>query len=270
MAPKNPGGSPKHTTSRKKPAPRRAAKKAAAKKVQKLRAPPKPARSRHPDAVVTPDKRRQAQTTARKTFAQPRIDHFVEAAAVTGSIMRAVQVSEGSVSHQEATRLMQDPSVITAIAQKRQSLAAAAGITSEKIMREYASMGFSNMRDYSDLLVTDSITEGLSGLSLEQSAAIQELTTEMFWDDVDKRNVKRVKLKLYPKEVALDKMAKHLGIKGFGGALNGAASKIGMQTEVLPDGTVRVQAVLEHLPDEELERIVAGEEDLMSYDERSE
>jgi cell division protein FtsX len=69
--------------------------------------------------------------------------------------------------------------------------------------------------------------------------------------------VKRTKFKLYPKEAALDKMAKHLGIKGFSNPLT---AKVGVKMQSNPDGTFEA-AVLLQLSDEELERIAAGIDD---------
>lgn len=221
-------------------------------------------------SVTIPDVRKSAHKAAKKANRKPVTEHFIEVAAVTPSAMRAAHVAE--IPYEEAKALMSDPAVQVAVADRRaMTLAQECGITSQKIMREYAAMGFSNMRDYVRLLSADTMTEGLDGLTDEQSAAIQELTTETYFDEEEGKTIKRVKLKLYPKEVALNKMAQHLGIKGFGGQLKDAGiNRVGVKTIVRPDGTVETTAMIESLSDEELERIALGLDDETDTNERTE
>lgn len=254
---------------------RKAAKKRAAEKAKKhvkpSRTPAKAAKK--PDAkrfATMPDPAKQARREAKRTFAKPIVESFINAAAVTTSTPKALQVDD-TLSYSDATKLMSQPEVQRAVANQRMTLAAECGITSQRIMKEYAAMGFSNMKNYAKLLTADTIIDGLEELTEEQAAAIQEITTETYFDEVEKKQVKRIKLKLYPKEVAVNKMAQHLGIKGFGGQLKDAGiSRVGMKTIVKPDGTVETTALVEQLPEEELDRIIMGLEDEVGYDERTE
>lgn len=256
---------------------RKAAKKRAAVKakthVKPTRTVAKPVKAKKLDASkfsTMPDPSKQAKRKAKKTFAKPIIESFIKAAAVTTSTPKALQVDD-TLSYSDATKLMAQPEVQRAVANQRMSLAAECGITSQRIMKEYAAMGFSSMKDYGKLLSADTIIEGLEELTEEQASAIQEITTETYFDESENKQVKRIKFKLYPKEVALRKMGEHLGIKGFGGQLKDAGvDRIGMQTIVHPDGRVETKMLLEHLPDEELERIALGLEDETGYDERTE
>jgi hypothetical protein len=258
-------------------------KKSAAKKAKKvqnvkphrtpLKAAKKFAASAKRDAakyVITPDPVVTAKRTAKKVYKKPVVESFINAAAVTSSVAKAVQLAE-DVSYQEGLEMMQSPDVQTAIAGRRMTLAAECGITSQKVMSHFAAMGFSNMKRYGALLMADSVVAELAEMSDDDAAAIQELTTETYWDEQAEKEVKRVKIKLYPKGAALEKMAQHLGIKGFGGPLAKAGiDRVGVQTVVAPDGTVTTTAIVQQLSDEQIEDMLLGVSDEETYSERTE
>jgi hypothetical protein len=253
--------------------------KKSAKKVQNvkphrtpLKAAKKSAASAKRDAakyIITPDPVVTAQRVAKKVYKREVVNHVIDVAVGSDSAVMTSQLAE--VPYDETRELLSQPDVQTAIAGKRLTLAAECGITSQAIMTEFRRMGLSNMKRYGGLLVADSVTAELAEMSDDDAAAIQELTTETYWDEAAKKEVKRVKIKLYPKGDALTKMAQHLGIKGFGGQLSKAGiDRVGVQTVVAPDGTVTTTAIVQHLPDEELERIAMGVEDSEQYTERTE
>lgn len=91
-------------------------------------------------------------------------------------------------------------------------------ITAEKVLRELALLGFSNMLDYISVGSNGAIKVDLSKLTRDQAAAIQEVTVEEFTertgeDEYGKpsfENVKRVKFKLNDKRGALELLGRHL------------------------------------------------------------
>jgi hypothetical protein len=271
MPPKLP--SPNKPTKRIKAQSVTVPKKSAAKKhIAPTRTPVKKAKSSKRDAakyVLLPDKRVTVQSVAKKVYKREVVNHVIDVAVGSRSAVQTSQLAE--VPYDETRELLSQPDVQTAIAGKRLTLAAECGITSQAIMTEFRRMGLSNMKRYGGLLVADSVVAELAEMSDDDAAAIQELTTETYWDEAAKKEVKRVKIKLYPKGDALTKMAQHLGIKGFGGQLSKANdARLGVQTTVSPDGTVTTTAIVQHLPDEELERIAMGVEDSEQYTERTE
>lgn len=267
---------PKYLTTPKKTASRKAAKKQPAKRVAAKKTAPKgqyltmpKKKASKAESIAAPAHANQKR--ARKTFKGERVAHFIEAAAVSPSVVQAVKTAEGSVTMSEATELVKDPEVVSAILNVRQSLAQECGITSKRIMSELASIGFSNMLDYMTVTKDGQPITDFSELTREQAAAIQEITVEEYMErkagtDDEYERVKRTKFKLYPKRESLVDMAKHLGIKGFGNPLT---AKVGMKMTANPDGSFE-SAVVVQLSDEELHRIAAGIDDSEENDERTE
>lgn len=92
-------------------------------------------------------------------------------------------------------------------------------VTQEKVVRELALLGFSNMQDYMRPDADGQPVLDFSALSREQAAALQEVTTESFvdartgsQDAKEGRSVRRVKFKLADKGSNLERLARHLGI----------------------------------------------------------
>jgi len=93
-----------------------------------------------------------------------------------------------------------------AIALRRSELAYSNGITQERVIEEYARLGFANMRDYlkwdgSGVTAFDS-----DQLSPALTAAVAEVT------EVVTLTGRTFKFKLHDKKGALDKLAQHLGL----------------------------------------------------------
>jgi hypothetical protein len=222
--------------------------------------------------VPNPYRKTKEQREFDKQNLPDRIKYFVDKAAKTMSTPEAVVATEGEISPVEAQKMLSKPSVVGEVLTQRGTLAATCGITAERVMRGYAAIGFSTMQDYIRVDQDGDPHIDLSNLTEAQWAAVSEITIEETlestgdYDDKGKPILapkKRTKFKLYPKEVALDKMAKHLGIKGFGG-LGSKLPEGSLTARLNPDGTMEVTAttqILNELSTEKLERIAAGIED---------
>lgn len=114
----------------------------------------------------------------------------------------------------QGSRLLSNAKVAEAIAKGQAKLAEKAGVTVERIVAEYAKIGFANMLDYIRVTPEGDGWVDLSSLTREQAAAIGEMTVEDYKDGRgdDARDVRRVKFKLSDKKAALDSLAKHLGM----------------------------------------------------------
>jgi len=82
-------------------------------------------------------------------------------------------------------------------------------ITADGVLKELGKLGHSNIDNYITIQEDGSFFVDLSNLTLEQSAAIQEVTTETYLDKSLKKTVKRVKLKIHDKHSPLNTLAKH-------------------------------------------------------------
>jgi phage terminase small subunit len=94
------------------------------------------------------------------------------------------------------------PAIAEALQKARNKLAESAGITAERVLKEYARLGFSDMRRYASWdggLVTLRSSEEMTD---DDAAAVLEVS----------QGQHGVKLKLHDKKGALDSMAKHLGM----------------------------------------------------------
>ena len=116
----------------------------------------------------------------------------------------------GAIGHE----LLGKPHVAEAIAKRREKLAAKLEITTERVLRELALLGFANMQDYMRAGADGDPVLDFSKLTREQAAALVEVTVEDFKDGrgEDARDVRRVKFKLADKRAALVDIGKHLGM----------------------------------------------------------
>lgn len=89
-------------------------------------------------------------------------------------------------------------------------------MTAEKIVAEYAKLGFANMLDYIRIQDGSPVVD-MSAITRDMGAAIGEVTSEVYMERTgDDENpaapVRRTKFKLADKKGALDSLAKHLGM----------------------------------------------------------
>jgi phage terminase small subunit len=108
---------------------------------------------------------------------------------------------------------LRKPNIAAIIAERQSKIAQKSEITQERVLNEYAKLGFLNMQDYIKVQSDGSAYIDLSRLTREQAAAIQEITVDEYTEGrgEDTRDVKRVKVKLYDKKGALDSICKMLG-----------------------------------------------------------
>lgn len=113
-------------------------------------------------------------------------------------------------------RLLGNVGISSAIAEGQKKLSAETGVTAEKIVRELAKLGFSNMQDYVSVSEGGTPFIDLSAVTREKWAAVGELTVDHFTkrgeSDADAKVVERVKFKLLDKRAALVDLGKHLGM----------------------------------------------------------
>jgi phage terminase small subunit len=115
-----------------------------------------------------------------------------------------------SIGHENLSK----PEIQEAIAARRKAIADEVGITPEKIVAEFAKIGFCNMQDYLRVTGGGDPFVDLSEMTLDQAAAVAEVTVEDFVDGRgdDARDVRKVRFKLADKRAALVDIGKHLGM----------------------------------------------------------
>lgn len=111
-----------------------------------------------------------------------------------------------------ATMLRNNPAITEYIRYVRRQMAGRLAITKESVLSELAKLGFANMSDFVVLQSDGTPQFDFSGLSHEQSAAIQEMTidTYVIGKGDDTQEVRSVKVKLAPKINALELLGKNL------------------------------------------------------------
>lgn len=113
-----------------------------------------------------------------------------------------------------SSRLLSNVMVAAAVAEGQAALAAQAGVTAEKIVKELAKLGFSNMQDYVGVTSDGSPFVDLSAVDRDKWAAVGEITVDHInkRDGDETKTVERVKFKLSDKRAALVDLGKHLGM----------------------------------------------------------
>lgn len=110
------------------------------------------------------------------------------------------------------------PDIVSAIETAQNKRAESVGITAERVLRELALIGFSNMLDYIQPSEDGGAFVDLSALTREQAAAIGEVTVDTYQErkpdgkDGETRTVKKIKFKLADKRAALVDVGRHLGM----------------------------------------------------------
>lgn len=141
---------------------------------------------------------------------------YVETTSASAAYRKAYNASgmqDGSI-YVEASKLLANPKVALRVAELQAAAAKRHDITMDKIVRELALIGFSNMLDYMRVAEDGSAYVDLSALTRDQAAAIGEVTSEVYMDGAgeDAKPVKRTKFKLSDKRAALVDLGKHLGM----------------------------------------------------------
>jgi phage terminase small subunit len=114
-------------------------------------------------------------------------------------------------SNEQAVRLLANVSVSAKIFELQKALSKSTGITAERILKEFAKIGFANIQDY--ISAENEITD-LSKIEVDKAAAVESITvTETTFGTPDNPGVKtKVAFKLYDKISALVNMGRHIGL----------------------------------------------------------
>ena len=149
----------------------------------------------------------------------PKQEAFAQAYVETGNASEAyrrgynAEKMSDNALHVAASRALSNAKVRLRVDALRAEVAKRHDITIDKIVRELALIGFSNMLDYISVQEGDAFVD-LSKLTREQAAAIGEVTSETYLEGKgeDAKTVKRTKFKLSDKRSALVDLGKHLGM----------------------------------------------------------
>lgn len=114
----------------------------------------------------------------------------------------------------QASQLLGNPRVAGAVAAAMEKRAAKTEIKADRILRELATIGLADMRNYVTFGKDGDILLDFSGMPEEATRAISEITQEEFLDGRgdDARTVRRTKFKLHAKTPALELLGKHLAM----------------------------------------------------------
>jgi phage terminase small subunit len=157
---------------------------------------------------------------------------FCRAYIKTGNASEAYRLSYDAKSmkdaavHVKASELLKNGKVTVRVAEIQAEAAKRNDISTDKVLRELALIGFSNMLDYIQTQEDGSAYVDLSKLTREQAAAIGEITSETYMEGAgdEARPVKRTKFKLVDKRAALVDLGKHLGMFEKDNAQKGEAA----------------------------------------------
>lgn len=146
----------------------------------------------------------------------PRQGAFVDAYLVSMNATKAAKKAgyspqtAGSQGHD----LLKKPEVIRAIAERIADRRERVELRQDAVVLELARLATSNMADYMRITPQGDPMIDLTACTREQLGCIQEFTVEDFTEGrgEDKRDVRRVKVKLYNKAQALEGLGKHLGM----------------------------------------------------------
>jgi phage terminase small subunit len=111
-------------------------------------------------------------------------------------------------ANEQGARLLANVSIAAAIAAKQEKLFDRYEVTADRIVRELALMGFSNMLDYVSIEGGEARVD-LSAIDRDQAAAIQEVTVESVGGGKEAPIV-RTKFKLASKQGALELLGRRL------------------------------------------------------------
>ncbi len=123
--------------------------------------------------------------------------------------------ARGSAAEANASRLLRNDKVKNALQAARNARAERTEITADKVLKELALIGFSNMADYAKWAGEGAYFYDSDDLTREQAAAVAEVsskkTTRKTQNDDDVETVE-IKLKLHDKKGALVDIGRHLGM----------------------------------------------------------
>jgi len=120
--------------------------------------------------------------------------------------------ARGNAAEAAAWRLLRNAKVQVALKAEAEKLLDRYAVTPEKVVREYARLGFSDARHYADWDADGVILKASTELSDDAAAAIAEISEEQ--RTFGESTVRNLKLKLHSKVDGLNGLAKYLDLFG--------------------------------------------------------
>src|SRR5688572_28066046 len=150
----------------------------------------------------------------------PKQEKFCQTYIETGNASEAYRKAYSAANMkdkqvwEESCKLLKTPKVSQRVELLREGIQKRHEITVDRVIRELALIGFSNMLDYVQPQDDGTAYVDLSKLTRDQAAAISEVTVESYTEGggEEAKPVKRVKFKLSDKRAALVDLGKHLGM----------------------------------------------------------
>lgn len=135
-------------------------------------------------------------------------EYLIDLNPTRAYIRAGYSVKSEAVAMAAGSRLLSNVKVAVAIAEAKQARAARTNITQDKVLRELARLGFTDMRDYIEWGPDGVTLKSSSELTADQAAAVIEVT--------ELRNnrgaVSGVRFRLADKQAALHDLGEHVGL----------------------------------------------------------
>jgi phage terminase small subunit len=117
-------------------------------------------------------------------------------------------------SEVQASRLLRNAKVRTAIKEEMQARSRRTGITADRVVLELAELAFSNIFDFIEVCADGSVQIDLLRATRDRAAAIHDVIVRRSAEGSSNQrgSVKLTQIKLHDKVKALDMLARHLGM----------------------------------------------------------
>ena len=163
------------------------------------------------------------------------VTEYVRDLNATQAAIRAGYSKSGART--EGARLLANADVQHALGLAQRDLAERSAVDADRILAEYARIGFADVAEYASLMTSDDVDAALRELPVGASRAISELTVDTYVEGrgAGARDVRRVKMKFHSKIAALDSLSKHLGLFA---ADRGAGAPVVPDTSAVKDWSI--------------------------------
>lgn len=164
---------------------------------------------------VTPQRSEPKTPIAKPSPFNPRqaafIGHYVVCKNATEASIKAGYSKK--TARQAGAMNMSKPAIRAEIERRLSAQAQKLAVTADRVRDELAKIAFGTMGDFVRVQADGSPYFDLSGMTPEQAATLDQITVEEFKDGrSDKREVRRIKLKLHDKTKALEMLGKHFNM----------------------------------------------------------
>ncbi len=153
-------------------------------------------------------------TATDRTFVAGRVAGLSQADAWRAAFPARSERMLAKTVNQKASRLATSGNIRQAIMAGQEAAARRADVNADRVLTELARLAFADIADYEELLRADIVD--LAGLPPGVSRAISELIVETYVEGRgdDAQAVRRLRVKLHPKQPALEALAKYLKLYG--------------------------------------------------------